>query len=68
MKKKQDWEGSYHALMIIACHQLISMRDQLTDTIDMLVKHAPGFDFQIKKAGEEIKEIEEMLRQSRGKS
>ena len=67
MKKKQDWEASYRALMIITCHELISMRDQLTDTINMLVKRAPGFDFQIQKAEEESKKLEEMLAQSRGK-
>jgi hypothetical protein len=66
-KSHSDWEASYQALMIITCHQLISMRDQLTDTIDMLIKQAPGFDFEIKKAGEDIKRIEEMLQQSRSK-
>jgi len=66
-KGNYDWEGSYQALMIITCHELISMRDQVTDTIDMLAKHAPGFDFQIKKAEEDTKKLENMLRQSQGK-
>ena len=66
-KKNSDWEASYQALMIITCHELISIRDRVTDTIDMLIKHAPGFDFQIKKTEEDTKKLEDMLKKSRSK-
>jgi len=62
-KSKYDWEASYQALLIVTVHQLISMQEQLTDTIEMLAKHAPGFDFEIKKAEEESKRLEDMLAQ-----